>query len=336
MSFAAYEKRETAKQEKDQEKKNKKEQTKDAIADISDGKDYESEAGQYSIENIIDDGCFLEPERLEKILQSLREKKNIILQGPPGTGKTWLAKRLAYALMGQAAPERVCNMQFHQSLSYEDFVEGFRPGEDGRLSLAKGPFLELSQTAQSDAGDYVFVIDEINRGNPAQIFGELLTLLEADKRRSFHAMQLIYSREAVCLPKNLYLIGTMNLADRSLAVLDFAFRRRFAFVDLDPQINERWLEWVHESYGYDKAILQAIQERMQALNKALAADSNLGPHYQIGHSFVTPSRPMADAEECRSWFRQKVETEIAPLLEEYYFDSPEKAKDAAKTLAADF
>ena len=170
------------------------------------------------------------------------QNTNMILQGPPGTGKTWLAKKLAYALIGQRDEDKVWQVQFHPNLSYEDFVRGWRPQGDGELGLVDGPFLELSEVARQDPnGTYVMVIEEINGGNPASIFGELLTLLEADKRTPDDALTLAYqhtTNERFHIPSNLYVIGTMNLADRSLALVDLALRRRFAFFDLEPAINE--------------------------------------------------------------------------------------------------
>ena len=204
----------------------------------------------YEVGNIISDGCFLGRATLESMLQGLEAKRNMILQGPPGTGKTWLAKKLAYALIGQKDEDKVRQVQFHPNLSYEDFVRGFRPQSDGKLGLVDGPFLELSEVARQDSsGTYVMVIEEINRGNPASIFGELLTLLEADKRTPDNALTLAYQHDAgkpFHIPPNLYVIGTMNLADRSLALVDFALRRRFAFFDLEPALNETWCDWVHQ------------------------------------------------------------------------------------------
>ena len=137
----------------------------------------------YSVDDILTDGCFVAREKLEKILERLRTKKNLILQGPPGTGKTWLAKRVAFALMGQRDDSKVRPVQFHPNLSYEDFIRGWRPAGDGKLTLEDGPFVEMVNAAAKDATSrYVVVIEEINRGNPAQIFGEMLTLLEVDKR----------------------------------------------------------------------------------------------------------------------------------------------------------
>ena len=177
---------------------------------------------------------------MEAALALLRRKKNLVLQGPPGTGKTWLAKRLGYALLGARDTRRMTAVQFQPSLSYEDFVRGWRPDGEGGLLLADGVFLEVVDAAREQPEqDFVLVIEEINRGNPAQIFGELLTLLEADKRHEDEALRLAYPRpeiqnERVHVPPNLYVIGTMNLADRSLALVDLALRRRFGFKTLKP------------------------------------------------------------------------------------------------------
>ena len=283
---------------------------------------------QYSIDDIIADGCFLDRPRLEGILERLSTKKNLILQGPPGTGKTWLAKRLAFALIGRKSEQRVRPYQFHPNLSYEDFVRGWRPSGDGHLTLVDGPFLEaIKDAAKEPSRDFVVVIEEINRGSPAQIFGEMLTLLEADKRTSQEALALSYLQyagERIHIPPNLYVIGTMNVADRSLALVDFAFRRRFAFIDLEPILGESWRNWVGEKYGIDTSFLADIEQRLSSLNQAIAGDSLLGPQFRVGHSVVTPSGEDEIGAPV-SWFRQVVDTEIGPLLEEYWFDQPGKA-----------
>ena len=185
------------------------------------------------------------------MLQRLQTKQNLILQGPPGTGKTWLAKKLAYALIGHKDDSKVRPLQFHPNLSYEDFVRGWRPQGDGKLELVDGPFLQMLEDAQPDLDSkHVMVIEEINRGNPAQIFGEMLTLLEADKRNEGEALALAYPRkpgERVHIPPNVYVIGTMNVADRSLALVDLALRRRFAFFDLEPIFGSVWRHWMQET-----------------------------------------------------------------------------------------
>ena len=293
----------------------------------------------YSVDDILTDGCFIAREKLEKILERLRTKKNLILQGPPGTGKTWLAKRLAFALMGQRDDSRVRAVQFHPNLSYEDFIRGWRPVGDGKLTLVDGPFVEMMKAAAKNPTlRHVVVIEEINRGNPAQIFGEMLTLLEVDKRTPNEALELSYKRsdgERVFIPDNLYVIGTMNIADRSLALVDLALRRRFAFIDLEPTLGKPWHDWVQSQCGIDSEILVEIEKRLITLNNEISADAGLGPQFRVGHSYVTPpfGIPISDARE---WFRQVVDTEIGPLLDEYWFDALEKSQKARERLLEGF
>ncbi|RJP22446.1 MAG: AAA family ATPase [Candidatus Omnitrophota bacterium] len=293
----------------------------------------------YSVNNILAEGCFLESAKLEEILKRLREKKNLILQGPPGTGKTWLAKRIAFALIGKRDNSKVCALQFHPNLSYEDFVRGWRPTVNGKLELSDGPFLQMVTAAGNDpTAGYVLVIEEINRGNPAQIFGEMLTLLEVGKRTSDEALKLCYHKddnERVFIPNNLFVIGTMNIADRSLALVDLALRRRFAFINLKPQFGELWQRWVCNQFSIDSNILSEIKKRIESLNNEISSDMSLGPQFQVGHSFVTPSSNIFISDS-RNWFKQIVETEIGPLLDEYWFDAPEKARKATRQLLEGF
>jgi 5-methylcytosine-specific restriction protein B len=291
----------------------------------------------YSLADITRDGCFMSEPELEQLLDRLRTKKNLILQGPPGTGKTWLAKRLAFALMGQKDESKVRAVQFHPNLSYEDFVRGWRPTGEGKLTLADGVFMEAIKAAKKEpAAKFVVVIEEINRGNPAQVFGELLTLLEAGKRTPSEALELCYPdadgvRRPVHIPENLHVVGTMNIADRSLALVDLALRRRFAFVSLEPRLGPAWRNWVVSACGVDEALASGIERRMAELNEQIAADARLGKQFRIGHSYVTPVHRL-DAGSTRRWFQQVVETEIGPLLEEYWFDSPEEARQATTRL----
>jgi len=289
----------------------------------------------YSLDHILADGCFIPRDRLESILQRLQAKKNLILQGPPGTGKTWLARRLAFALMEQRDHARLHAVQFHSNLSYEDFVRGYRPGADGRLDLVDGPFIEMIEAArQTPTETHVILIEEINRGNPAQVFGEMLTLLEADKRNRQEALALTHRRspdERVFIPDNLHVIGTMNIADRSIALVDLALRRRFAFIDLEPTLGAAWRDWVQHHHGIEPGILADIEQRLNKLNHEIAADSSLGAQFRVGHSYVTPPlTPRID--DAWHWFRQVVETEIGPLLDEYWFDDAEKSRQARQRL----
>ena len=292
----------------------------------------------YSINEILSDGCFLPRERLEVALRRVQQRKSLILQGPPGTGKTWLAKRLAYALIGRKDDRLVKRFQFHPNLSYEDFVRGHRPTA-GKLDLVDGPFLQVALAARNDLDNkYVVVIEEINRGNPAQIFGEMLTLLESDKRNEDEGMALAIPRaanERVHIPPNVYVIGTMNVADRSLALVDLALRRRFTFVDLEPTFGDPWRRWMHEQGGVDDNHLRRIEQRVTTLNEAIASDQSLGKQFRVGHSYVT-TPPGTRIDDPVSWFREVVETEIAPLLREYWFDQTKTAEDQERKLLADF
>ena len=291
----------------------------------------------YSVEDILKDGCFLERAEIDRLLDRLRTKKNLILQGPPGTGKTWLAKRLAFALMGQKDDSKVRAVQFHPNLSYEDFVRGWRPTGEGKLSLADGVFMEAIKAASKEpSSKFVVVIEEINRGNPAQIFGELLTLLEAGKRTPNEALELCYpdadgKRRPVHIPENLYVVGTMNIADRSLALVDLALRRRFAFVGLEPRLGQVWRDWVVKDCAVDPGLVADIERRIAELNDQIAADARLGKQFRIGHSYVTPAHRL-EAGDTKKWFQQVVDTEIGPLLDEYWFDAPDEAQKAIARL----
>jgi len=290
----------------------------------------------YCIDSIIAEDCFLNKITLEKMLGSLKKKKNLILQGPPGTGKTWLAKRLAQALIGFKNTERIRSLQFHATLSYEDFVRGWRPAGEGKLALCDGPFLEMIDMAAlpgNESQSFVMVIEEINRGNPAQIFGELLTLLEADKRNNDYSLRLCYQKDGECrdlfIPENLYIIGTMNIADRSLALVDFALRRRFAFFTLEPCFNNIWESVLQKKGLISPEVVAMIREKMTNLNASIAEDPSLRAQYAVGHSYVTPTERVEDAIQ---WFEDVIETEITPLLQEYWFDNKDKLSDTIKEL----
>ncbi|WP_239325537.1 AAA family ATPase [Snodgrassella gandavensis] len=290
----------------------------------------------YTLNDLIAEGCFIDPDQLAIIQARLTEKKNLILQGPPGTGKTWLAKRLAHVIVGYRDFDNIKAIQFHPNMSYEDFIRGYRPSSNGKLELIDGPFIEIANRARNDANtNYVVVIEEVNRGNPAQIFGEMLTLLEANKRTAQEALELTYKREhekGFFIPDNLYVIGTMNIADRSLAMVDFALRRRFAFFNLHPHFGDMWREYMTEKTTISPEKLQDWQQRMHQLNQLISDDPMLGAAFTIGHSYLTSNKPIADAD---NWFRHIIQTEIQPLLAEYWFDEPDKIKDAIELLLSD-
>ncbi|MGE3993728.1 AAA family ATPase [Pseudorhodoplanes sp.] len=268
---------------------------------------------------------FLERAAAEDLLLLWQARKNVILQGPPGVGKSYAAQLLAFALMGAEDRSRLGFVQFHQSYSYEDFVEGYRPTETG-FELRSGKFVEFCRRAEADPNrTYVFIIDEINRGNLSKILGELMLLVESDKRDSRWAMPLASGRTKFFVPPNVYILGLMNTADRSLAVVDYALRRRFAFVDLVPSLSSPRFREHLQSIGVDALVIDRVVQRFSELNAEICADTaNLGPGFAIGHSYFC-SKP-APGESSEAWYARIVRTEIVPLLREYWFDAPQRAE----------
>ena len=254
----------------------------------------------------------------------IKNKKNVILQGAPGVGKTFVAKRLAYSMMGKKNLNRVMLVQFHQSYSYEDFIEGFRPVSSGGFEIKKGSFYNFCKKAQYDPEHgYFFIIDEINRGNLSKIFGELFMLIENDKRGN--ELQLLYSDEKFFVPKNVYIIGMMNTADRSLAMLDYALRRRFAFFDMKPGFDTGgFLEYRKKlaNKKFDKLITT-----VENLNKVISTDDSLGEGFCIGHSYFCNLDHVSD-----KMLSDIVEYELIPMLKEYWFDEPLKVQEWTNNL----
>ena len=255
----------------------------------------------------------------------VRSKKNVILQGAPGVGKTFAAKRLAYSMMGVKDQERIMMVQFHQSYSYEDFIEGFRPSAVGDgFEIKKGSFYNFCKRAADDLEhEYFFIIDEINRGNLSKIFGELFMLIENDKRGN--ALQLLYSDEKFFVPKNVYIIGMMNTADRSLAMLDYALRRRFAFYEMKPGFDSDGFREYRMGKMSEK--FNSLINCVENLNGVITADESLGEGFCIGHSYFCNLDKIEDGA-----LSNIVEYELIPLLKEYWFDEPLKAKDWTNNL----
>ena len=231
--------------------------------------------------------------------------------------------------MGTKNEDRVSMIQFHQSYSYEDFIQGFRPNDEGKFDLKNGIFYEFCKSAIEDRENkYVFIIDEINRGNLSKIFGEMLMLIEVDKRGADFSVPLTYGKDQndkFYIPSNVYLIGTMNTADRSLAMVDYALRRRFSFINLKPKFASPKFKEFLTSFDVDGELISKIVGKMTGLNDKIAEDTkNLGAGYQIGHSYFCPNNTEDAYDE--NWYKSVVISEIEPLLTEYWFDDPERVK----------
>ena len=290
----------------------------------------ESHFDKYDFSDL-DNDSFIDKASLEKLLQLLTHKKNLILQGPPGVGKTYIARRLAYAKMGAKDKSRVKLIQFHQSYAYEDFIQGLRPNEDGHFQLTNGVFYRFCETAKENPDrDYFFIIDEINRGNLSKIFGELMMLIEHDKRGEGFKISLTYSKQnqEFFIPKNLYIIGTMNTADRSLAMVDYALRRRFMFYYLLPQFGHKFKDHLNKNSVPSKMVDKLI-ERMTEINQTIKDDKDLGQGFMIGQSYFCN---LSTDTEYDNWLSAIYDYEIIPLLEEYWYDRMNNINDIKERL----
>ena len=261
------------------------------------------------------DEVYMTEKRYENLVAVLRNKKNIILQGAPGVGKTFAARRLAWSMMGEKDDSRIEFVQFHQNYSYEDFMMGYKPVEDG-FELKYGIFYRFCQKAANQPDkEFFFIIDEINRGNMSKIFGELLMLIEKDYRGT--KATLAYNGLSFSVPKNLYIIGMMNTADRSLAMIDYALRRRFSFFEVEPGFDSEG--FIHYQNGLNNETLNELISKVKDLNHEIALDKSLGKGFCIGHSYFCGRDICTD-----EWMHSIVDYDILPMLSEYWFDDPNK------------
>ena len=274
---------------------------------------------------------FITEHEYDKLRSLVLRKKNVILQGAPGVGKTFSAKRLAYSIIGEKNENRICMIQFHQSYSYEDFIMGYRPNENGGFELQSGVFYNFCERCKENPDKpYFFIIDEINRGNLSKIFGELLMLIEADKRGENHKLNLVYGGKAFYIPENLHIIGMMNTADRSLAMIDYALRRRFSFYTMNPAFDNADKNGFGEYMKkIDCELYHTMIGKIKELNHEIRKNSSLGKGFEIGHSYFAPEDSSIIDDE---WVCNVAEYEIIPLIEEYWFDDERKTEDWKKIL----
>lgn len=271
----------------------------------------------YGVENFLQE-VYMSPEDYKSLVSLLRSKKNLILQGAPGVGKTFAAKRLAYSMMGERNEGRVKQIQFHQNYSYEDFVMGYKP-KGSEFELQYGVFYRFCQKAANDLDrEYFFIIDEINRGNLSKIFGELLMLIEDDYRGT--RVTLAYDKKPFSVPENLYIIGMMNTADRSLALIDYALRRRFSFFNMVPAFNSEGFLRYQKSFEDDT--LDVLIEKIKELNKEIEKDDALGEGFRIGHSYFCNR----EGQEPVEWLKEVLRYDIFPTLAEYWFDDKDTVR----------
>lgn len=276
----------------------------------------------YSKDDFLNE-VYMDEDTYNTLTELLEAKYNVILQGAPGVGKTFAAKRLAYSIMGQKDTSRVAMVQFHQSYSYEDFIQGYRPSKDG-FELENGTFYKFCKEAEEDnERHYFFIIDEINRGNLSKILGELMMLIEKDKRGE--KIKLLYSNEWFTVPQNVRIIGMMNTADRSLALMDYALRRRFAFFNFAPAFSsDGFKNYLSEK---NSTKLEKLISVVESLNNAISDDESLGEGFRIGHSYFCTDKEITD-----DLLKSIVEYEIIPLIKEYWFDEPSKIRDWSANL----
>ena len=294
--------------------------------DICESEENMTTSENYGKDEFLKD-VFISGTEYDELKNLLMYKQNVILQGAPGVGKTFMAKRLAYSILNAKQDSNLECIQFHQSYSYEDFIMGYKPTNNG-FELKIGVFYNFCKKAEKDPEHkYFFIIDEINRGNLSKIFGELLMLIEKDKRGPEYAVKLAYKDERFSVPKNLYILGMMNTADRSLAIMDYALRRRFSFYAVEPAFETDNFRNHLRSIGISENLTNQIIEKLSELNSYIADEgkSNLGKGFCVGHSYFCSEPEMGQSEI--DWYNCILDFEIYPLLEEYWWDVPQEIEN---------
>jgi len=276
---------------------------------------------------------FFSEEFFNNIIDTLKVKKNNIIQGPPRTRKTFISKKIAERITGKK--ENIFSIQFHQSYSYEEFVVGYKPNSEGNFALQKGSLIQVCERAkQNENENFVMFIDEINRANISKVFGELLSLIENDKRGPENAVKILYSENDInfYIPSNLYFICAMNTADRSLKMVDYALRRRFSFFEFKPEFDKPEFKNFLKDKNVNAKTIDRIVNNISKVNQQISDDNfELGDGYCIGHSYFCPKGNSSDSFGDQ-WYEQIIEYEIKPLINEYYFDKPDQAAELIDTL----
>lgn len=276
---------------------------------------------------------FISEEKFNEIVELLFRKKNIILQGAPGVGKTFLARKIAYQLIGQMKDDNIETVQFHPSYSYEDFMQGIRPTATGEFRVRNGIFYNFCQHARDNAEEtYVFIIDEINRGNLSKIFGELMMLIESDKRSPRYALKLTYSNDdspKFYVPENVYIIGCMNTADRSIAIVDYALRRRFAFCTIEPELGDTFKAYLCTALSKD-FVEKVVCAKLQRVNSIIRETPSLGRGLEIGHSYFCK---LSSVDDEHAWWRNVCQYELFPYLQEICYEDEELCNELCHILS---